>query len=68
MLEVDDFEIKEELAEDGSKIGVEAENEDVDILEPFDPNSISIESKDLPGQIQFLSFGLGFVYSFKRVE
>lgn len=45
MLEVDDFEIKEELAEDGSKIGVEAENEDVDILEPFDPNSISIESK-----------------------
>jgi hypothetical protein len=30
--------------------------------------AISIESKDLPGQIQFLSFGLGFVYSFKRVE
>jgi len=41
----------------------------------FDPykvglgdGAISYESKDLPGQIQFLSFGLGFVYSFKRVE
>ena len=45
MLEVDDVEIKEELAEDGSKTGVEAENEDEDILEPFDPDSISIESK-----------------------
>ena len=30
--------------------------------------AISIESQDLPGQIQFLSFGLGFVYSLKRVE
>lgn len=30
--------------------------------------ALSYESKDLPGQIQFLSFGLGFVYSFKRVE
>jgi hypothetical protein len=40
-----EFEIKEELAEDGSKIGIEAENEDEDILEPFDPDSISIESK-----------------------
>ena len=45
MLEVEDVEIKEELAEDGSKTGVEAENEDEDILEPFDPDSISIESK-----------------------
>ena len=30
--------------------------------------AISYESQDLLGQIQFLSFGLGFVYSFKRVE
>jgi hypothetical protein len=34
----------------------------------LDKGAISYESKDLPGQIQFLSFGLGFVYSFKRVE
>ena len=34
----------------------------------LDQGAISYESKDLPGQIQFLSFGLGFVYSFKRVE
>jgi hypothetical protein len=34
----------------------------------LDKGAISYESQDLPGQIQFLSFGLGFVYSFKRVE
>jgi len=34
----------------------------------LDQGALSYESKDLPGQIQFLSFGLGFVYSFKRVE
>jgi len=44
MLEAEN-EIKEELAEDGSKIGIESENQDENILEPFDPNSISIESK-----------------------
>lgn len=36
-------EIKEELAEDGSQIGIEAEPEE-NILEPFDPNSISIQT------------------------
>ena len=34
----------------------------------LDQGAISYESKDLQGQIQFISFGLGFVYSFKRVE
>jgi hypothetical protein len=34
----------------------------------LDQGAISYESKDLSGQIQFISFGLGFVYSFKRVE
>lgn len=43
MLETED--IKEELAEDGSKSGIEAENENEDILEPFNPDSISIASK-----------------------
>jgi len=44
MLEAE-TEIKEELAEDGSKTGIESENQDENILEPFDPESISIESK-----------------------
>lgn len=47
MLEAE-IEIKEELAEDGSKIGIESENQDENILEPFDPDSISIESKVVP--------------------
>lgn len=36
---------KEELAEDGSEIGIEQEPEEEIIVEPFDPNSISIDSK-----------------------
>jgi len=40
---IEEHEIKEELAEDGSKIGIESEPED-NILEPFDPNSISIQT------------------------
>jgi hypothetical protein len=44
MLEAE-IEIKEELSEDGSKTGIEAENENEGILEPFDPDSISIASK-----------------------
>ncbi len=47
-----------------SKLFAEFHPEDV----ALDQGAISYESKDLPGQIQFLSFGLGFVYSFKRVE
>ncbi|GAW87728.1 conserved hypothetical protein [Bathymodiolus platifrons methanotrophic gill symbiont] len=43
MLEAE--ETKEELSEDGSKIGIESENQEENILEPFDPDSISIESK-----------------------
>lgn len=46
MLETEETEeIKEELSEDGSKIGIESENQEENILEPFDPDSISIESK-----------------------
>ena len=47
-----------------SRLFAEFHPEDV----ALDQGAISIEKKDLPGQIQFLSFGLGFVYSFKRVE
>lgn len=43
MLEAE--ETKEELSEDGSKIGIEYENQEENILEPFDPDSISIEPK-----------------------
>lgn len=47
MLEAE-IEIKEELTEDGSKIGIESENQDENILEHFDPDSISIDSKVVP--------------------
>lgn len=36
---------KEELSEDGTHTGIEADIEDECILEPFDPDSISIEQK-----------------------
>ncbi|WP_166424590.1 DUF262 domain-containing protein [Paraglaciecola sp. 20A4] len=38
-------EYKEELSEDGTKTGIEADIEEESILEPFDPDSISIEQK-----------------------
>ncbi|HOY49847.1 MAG TPA: hypothetical protein PL185_09440 [Flavobacteriales bacterium] len=34
----------------------------------LDGGAISYEKADLGGQIQFISVGLGFVYSFKRIE
>lgn len=34
----------------------------------LDQGAISYEQADLKGQIQFISVGIGFVYSFKRVE
>lgn len=34
----------------------------------LDQGAISYVSSDLKGQIQFMSFGIGFVYSFKRVD
>ena len=60
MLEAE-IEIKEELAEDGSKIGVEVENEDAGILEPFDPDSISIESKIVPMDTLIRRLGQGTI-------
>lgn len=36
--------IKEELSESGEKIGIEAEN-DEDVIEPFDPEEISIQQR-----------------------
>jgi len=46
--EDDSTEVKEELAEDGSKTGIEAELEEEVAIEPFDPDAISIGQKVVP--------------------
>ena len=41
-------EYKQELSENGSAVGVESDDDDEAILEPFNPDSISIEQKVVP--------------------
>ena len=41
-------EVKQELSETGQETGIEAEESDETILEPFDPSKITIESKVVP--------------------
>ena len=41
-------EVKQELSETGQQTGIEAEENDETILEPFDPSKITIESKVVP--------------------
>ena len=40
--------IKEEESETGNPTGIEADGEEVSILDPFDPESISIDQKSVP--------------------
>src|SRR5690554_6603855 len=40
--------VKQELSETGQQTGIEAEENDETILEPFDPSKITIESKVVP--------------------
>ncbi len=45
-----DGNIKQEATADGQLSGIEADPENQEELEPFDPNQISIETKQVPMQ------------------
>lgn len=46
-LGMEEIEVKEELSELGEKIGIEVDD-DEDVIEPFDPEDISIQQKVIP--------------------
>jgi hypothetical protein len=48
MSEKDYSDINEEVSESGAPIGIEAETEEEEVLEPFDPDAISITQKVVP--------------------
>lgn len=66
----DDKEIKEELSELGEKIGIESEG-DEDTIEPFDPQAISIQQKNVAMDVIIRRLKQGTIQlapSFQRKE
>ncbi|WP_323916705.1 DUF262 domain-containing protein [Aeromonas caviae] len=64
-------EYREELSESGYRVGVESDDEEETILEPFDPDSISIEQKVVPMDTLIRRLRQGSIHlspSFQRDE
>ncbi|MEB0123481.1 hypothetical protein QN391_22750 [Pseudomonas sp. CCI1.2] len=48
---MEEIDLKEELSESGEGTGIERDMEEESMLEPFDPDSISIDQKPVPMDI-----------------